>query len=187
VTRAYADESHHAGPPGFYLLAAAVFDDPGAVRARAAMRDLADVLGVTRVHWHALDHKRRELAMAVVAGLDFRAVVVVGSPVGRNQERARRKCLGTLRWELGQAGVTVTVLESRGQRLDILDLEAVDGFRKALVVPEEQRVEFEVPTPEPLLWVADAIAGAVASAERRPSRHLDSLRNRVELHRRWLI
>jgi hypothetical protein len=104
VFGAYVDESHYAEPPGFYLLAAALFAGPAAAAARATMQELTRALRVNRVHWHDLDAKRRDIALAGVTRLSFTAVAVVGSPMAARQERARRQCLGRLLWETGDVG-----------------------------------------------------------------------------------
>jgi hypothetical protein len=166
VTEAYVDESHYAGPPGFYVLAAALFDTAAAVEAQAAMRDLARTLGVMRVHWHDLDADRREFVAAAVEKLDFETTVIVASPPSRNQERARRQCLAALLWTAAHRRVNALTFESRGGRRDREDLKAVDTLRKGRRVPVGQRIEFALPVDEPLLWVADTIAGATSSAER---------------------
>jgi hypothetical protein len=180
VPYAYVDESHYAEPPGFYLLAAALFDGPAAAAARATMQELTRVLRVNRVHWHDLDAKRRDIALACVTRLSFTAVAVVGSPMAARQERARRQCLGRLLWETGRRGTSVAMFESRGPRRDPHDVRVIDGFRRAHTVPTTLSVAHAPAAAEPLLWVADVLAGVVAARERGGAAEFGRA---VEVHR----
>jgi hypothetical protein len=175
TTVAYVDETHRVGPPGFYALAASTFRSTALDEARVVMTELANQFGVRRVHWHDHDVKRRLLLVEAVAGLPSRDLVVISSPVGRKQERARRRCLETLLWELGGRGVTEAVLESRGAALDRHDRRAVDGFRSRRLLTPALQVTHTRPQEDPALWIADALCGAVAEAEKGDPAYLREL------------
>lgn len=64
---------------------------------------------------------------------------------------------------LGEYEVTQVWMESRGQQ-DARDTKMVAALRsKGMLMP---RVDFARPIDEPMLWVPDAVAGAVAAARK---------------------
>jgi hypothetical protein len=101
------------------------------------------------------------IAEAVVAA-DVDGLVVVGTPVAvRRQERARRKVLERLLWELDRRQVSNVLLESRHAERNAHDRKALGAFRSQHVISRRLVVGFTEPIQEPLLWLPDAIAGAV--------------------------
>ena len=179
---AYVDESHFAGPPSFYLLAAVLVDSDAAPDVRAALVGL--LAGKDRVHWHVEGPARRLLLSAAVARLELRAAVVIGTPVDhRRQERARRQCLAQLIWQLGECRTERICLESRGPAGDGHDRRALDGFRAAGILRSGLYAEHAVPRREPILWASDVVAGATAEAERGDPGYLELLADVVRVHR----
>lgn len=179
---AYVDESHYAGPPSFYLLAAVLVDEESIDRAREAVRALQ--VHKRRVHWHREEPAGRVRLASAVAAIGLPATVVIGTPVRpEKQERARRHCLGQLVWILGGCGVTTVCLESRGALRDVNDRLALAGFRGSGVLDPSLYVNHAVADAEPLLWAADIVAGAASEAERGESRYLAALAEAVLLHR----
>ncbi|WP_433163365.1 hypothetical protein [Kribbella sp. CA-247076] len=165
---AWVDESVIVGGPlhadGCYTLAAAVTDTAAADGMRDVLRDLT-LFKAGRLHWVDESAKRRDHIIASVAALDLAAVVTVGSPVHRaKQERARRCCLERLLYELGLMGVTDVCLESRTATPDRRDLRLVDSARDKGLMPKGLKVGFARPRDEPMLWIADAVAGAVTAS-----------------------
>jgi hypothetical protein len=179
---AYVDESHYAGPPSFYLLAAVLVDEESIDRAREAMRGLR--VGNGRVHWHRESPRRRRWLSVSVAELGLPTIVVIGTPVDlRKQERARRQCLEQLLWHLAEEGVSRCCLESRGRERDGSDRLAFAAFRGTGVLGRGLHVQHGLPGPEPLLWVADVVAGAATEAEHGDARFLMNLGDRLTLYR----
>jgi hypothetical protein len=85
----------------------------------------------------------------------------VGRGAGRRQERARHKCFEVLLPELEEYGVTRAVFERRGARADRADLGKVAACRIKRLLVGKLSVGFDEPLREPLLWLADAVCGAL--------------------------
>lgn len=163
--RAFADESIRTTEAGsFYVLAAAVVRADRCEQVRDELRSLL-LRRQTRLHWRDEDHPRRRKIASAVAEARVDSVVVIGAPVQpTGQERARRKALGELLWQLDRRQVEHLLLESRQPDQDARDLTAVGGFRNAGRVGRRLRVDHAGALDEPLLWVADAVAGAVGES-----------------------
>ncbi len=161
--RAYIDESCREQLPGVFVLAAVVVPTPRADQVRAQVRGHALASGA-RFHWHAEGSDRRVKFLEELAGFSLPAVVAVAAPIDpQRQERARRKCLEQLLWELVQRDVRDLVLESRQERRDRHDRAAILAGQKAGQVPADLRYAFEQPSREPLLWLPDVVAGVVSA------------------------
>lgn len=160
---AYADESfHEADHGGFYVLAAAVFDEADHEAVRAAMQELRGKRRTSKLHWNEMDARQQTTASQTVAALDGFHIVTVGTPVPRTrQERARAMCLTRLVAELHSYSVTNLVIESRTVQLNDRDIKTVQGARFSLPAGTRFHVEHVAGSQEPLLWSADIVAGAV--------------------------
>jgi hypothetical protein len=163
---AYVDESLSDGrlDPDTYMLAAAVGDADGLGQARELMRDLLQA-GQRKLHWRDESDKRRFLVIAAVARAPLEYLVVVYK--GRRGEslgRRRGQCLKRLCFELDQSGVTRMVLESRGTKDDQRDRKTIDAFRASKTVSGALRMEHASGPAEPLLWLPDAVCGAMTRA-----------------------
>jgi hypothetical protein len=164
---AWVDESVIVGGderPGAYTLAAVLADPLGCEDLRGALRALT-ARRVVRLHWVAESAKRRDLIAQVISDMDVAAIVTVGSPVERlKQERARRCCLERLLHELDLLGVSQVWLESRAPAQDQRDLRLIDSARGKGLISRAMSVDFARPMQEPMLWLPDAIAGAVTAS-----------------------
>ncbi|AWH96418.1 hypothetical protein [Dietzia psychralcaliphila] len=160
---AYADESfHEAAHGGFYVLAAAVFDESVHDTVRTAMQTLRGKRQTPKLHWNEMDTRQRTTAAAAVAALDGFHIVAIGTPVPRTrQERARAMCLTRLVTELHSFSVSDLVIESRTRQLDARDIATVRGARFLLPKGSRFHVVHVPGKQEPLLWPADLVAGAV--------------------------
>lgn len=160
---AYADESfHEADHGGFYVLAAAVFDESTHDTVRATMQALRGKRRTPKLHWNEMDTRQQASAAETVAALDGFHIVTVGTPVPRTrQERARALCLGRLVTELHSYSVTDLVIEARTAQLDARDIATVRGARFSLPKGARFHVVHVPGKQEPLLWSADIVAGAV--------------------------
>ncbi|RQN02022.1 hypothetical protein EHW97_14805 [Aeromicrobium camelliae] len=160
---AWVDESMHApqaGQSGMYLLASAIADPDGCEPVRERLVKLLPK-GKTRLHWRDEDEKLRASISAAVGDCDLSHLVVVGAEYRPDsQERARRRCMDRLLFELENFGVSGVVFESRTQSLNKKDLEMVAALRGQGRL-KSLRVDFGLPSEEPMLWVPDAVAGAV--------------------------
>lgn len=64
--------------------------------------------------------------------------------------------------------MTTVLLESRTQALNRSDLTMVAALRTTGAIKLRLEVEFELPEAEPMLWVADTVAGAIAATYNDP-------------------
>ncbi|GAA0577577.1 hypothetical protein HPO96_14650 [Kribbella sandramycini] len=163
---AWVDESVIVGPPGgtgTYTIAAVVADTASCGDLRRELLGLAIKPGV-RLHWRGESVKRRDVIAAAIGQMDIAAILTVGAPMERSrQERARRCCLEQLLHELAQLEVSEVRLESRTAAQDRRDLQLVDSARRKRLIPGDLLVGFAKPGGEPMLWLPDAVAGAMSS------------------------
>lgn len=148
---------------GIYLLVATVADPATCDPIRDTLRGRL-VKRQPRWHWRTESAKRRLEMAEVIAGFSLAHTVVIGAPVNeRRQERARRICMERLYFELHSREVDTVWVESRHESLNRRDREMVDALRGKGVIGESMRVEFALPKQEPMLWIPDAVAGAVGA------------------------
>lgn len=167
VLHAWVDESMRAargGKEGLYLLAAVVADPSACEPMRETLRALL-LRGAQRLHWRDETTDRRLKIASAIGTQNVAHVVVVGAPIDhRRQERARAICMERLLYELDQAGVREVFLESRHDALNKRDIRLVDVLRIRGSISDTIVVSFDLPRREPMLWVPDAVAGAMSSA-----------------------
>jgi hypothetical protein len=162
--RAYVDESVRVAPPGLYLMAAVVVPATAACAVREALTSSLR-RGARRFHWHHESLAGKAAMLALIRDLEVEMLVTYAAPVAaRNPDRARRRALLRLFWELDQRGVRDVLLESRGERRDTEDRRCVAQGRRAGWAPEPVRYDFAKPAAECLLWLPDAVAGATMRA-----------------------
>jgi hypothetical protein len=162
--RAYVDESLRLSAR-LYLMAAVLVHNNRAEDHRAVLRGFLRKQQ-QRLHWRDENDRRRAALIATVADLRPRGVVVVGAGLKpRHQERARRKCIERLLWNLSARGVSEAVFERRHQELDRQDLQMINVLRIQRALPARLRVSWKHPADEALLWLPDIVAGAASLAE----------------------
>jgi hypothetical protein len=157
-------------PRGLYLMAAVLVSPAQAEPCRAVLRSF--LLGrQKRLHWRDERDKRRACLVEAVAALHPSGIVVIGVGLdARRQERARRKCMERLLWELGNHHVVDVVFERRHSELDLRDQELVAVLQGRHSMPPRLQLSWRDPESEPLLWLPDIIAGARSLAERNDHR-----------------
>lgn len=181
TSTAWSDESFQEhDDAGFYIIAAAVIPADAQEHAREEMLRLQARHAPAKLHWTKRDAAERvELARAVAA-LDGLHVVAVGTPVRpRKQERARAQCLHLLVCELHGFGVEHLFLEARDQVLNARDVTTVQQARYTLPKDARFRLDHLYGATEPLLWIADIVAGAVRAEKLGDTRYRDILGERV--------
>jgi hypothetical protein len=160
---AFVDESqsHQQLDPNCYVLAAGLCEPEHIDAARAGMAAL-QLPGQHKVHWRDESPKRRSEIVDVIAGLPLQHLVVVrDGRAGEKPERRRRHCLERLLYELDGLHVGSVTFESRGRHDDRRDRVMLDRLRARKVVSAGIRLD-HVPGPkDPLLWVSDAVCGAI--------------------------
>jgi hypothetical protein len=170
VLHAWVDESAQGRggqlADGIYLLAATVADPTRCDVIRDALRGLI-ARGSQRLHWVEESEKRRRLIAEAIAEHEVLTTVVIASPLDpRRQERARRRCMERLYYELERMHVEHVWIESRHPSLNRRDLQMIASLRQTGAVSAELRFDFIRPYDEPMLWVPDAVAGAVGAARK---------------------
>jgi hypothetical protein len=182
---AWLDESivtGRPGVPGTYTMAAVVTPATASVELRHVVRALSVRPGV-RLHWVTESVKRRDRIAAAVGKLDIAAIVVVGTPMtSTKQERARRCCLERLLYELDHLGVREVWLDSRREVQDGRDLALLDSARDKGIVSRDLVIDFARSGEEPMLWLPDAVAGAVTASVLGDNRWLDPLSDVLTRH-----
>ncbi|MFI5691106.1 hypothetical protein ACIA58_04660 [Kribbella sp. NPDC051586] len=164
-------------------MAAVVTDNARCDDLRRELAGLTIKPGV-RLHWVGESVKRRDLIAEAIAQMDIAAIVTVGTPMERSrQERARRCCLEQLLYELDRFGVAQAWLESRTAVQDRRDLRLVDSARRKRLISHELQVQFARPAGEPMLWLPDAVAGAMSASVLGEERWLAAMDAVVTVHR----
>lgn len=176
---AFLDESlsDQRRDPHVYLLAAAVCDQAALLPARDAISALK-LRGQLKLHWHSESDKLRQLITETIAGLPLDHLVVVrdGRP-GERTERRRRHCLERMLYELDQLKVATATFESRGPKDDQRDRRMLDALRSKQHVSAHLRITHVAGPHEPMLWVADAICGAIVRHRTGDQTYLDTVRD----------
>ncbi|TJZ94889.1 hypothetical protein FA951_13460 [Dermacoccus nishinomiyaensis] len=181
--RAWIDESgsDHRLDPGTYILAAAITKIEREDDVRRAMEELR-LPGQKKLHWRDESHRRQRHISATVAGLKQAHLVVVRtSDPSDTMKRRRNKCLEHLLVELETRGATQATFESRGPADDRRDLELVQALRGVHRLGSGLRIHHQPGPSEPLLWIPDAICGAVTSARTSSTEYLDALGEQVSI------
>jgi hypothetical protein len=154
-------------PSGLYLLATTVADPGECEPIRDTLRGL--LVGRTpRLHWRDQTPRRRRFIAGVLADLAVTHTVVVGMPLDQaRQERARRQCMERLFHELHALAVVRVWIEARTASLNNRDQTMIAALRSRHVLPDSLTFNFAHPVQEPMLWLPDAIAGAVGMHYRK--------------------
>lgn len=166
VATAYIDESERSGAYGNrYLLGATIaFADVSRDSYREVMRDLL-LPNKTKVHWYgAVDAHKRDI-VASISALEVMHCVVTHDRMSReSSERARSKCLELLAFELQNFDINSAVFESRSAALDRKDLSLLNFLRSSQTISTAFKGTHVPGRDEPMLWIADAICGAVGDS-----------------------
>jgi hypothetical protein len=157
---AYVDESMRPGPGGLYLLAAVLVVPQEMGRAREAAQGLLSPRQ-PRFHWHSETELQRRRMLERVAELGCVVLGYMCPAVTRRNDRPRALCLNRMLWDLRERGVHELVIESRQEHNDSKDRLTIMRAKKAGAAPAALTSAFARPVEEPLLWLADAMAGAI--------------------------
>lgn len=118
-----------------------------------------------RLHWRDENLRRRRTIAATIAEYDIAHTVAIGTPLNeQKQERARRICMESMLMELDRCGVRQVWIESRKRSQDLKDLKTLDAVRSKDLLDADLRLDFARPKAEPMLWIPDAVAGALGAA-----------------------
>lgn len=183
--RAYIDESEsdRRSDPNTYILATALVHDDHQDEVRADFRRLLRS-GQRKLHWHAESGNSREAIIKTITVAPVLHVVVVRE--GRTDEpveRRRRKCLERLAYELHGREIQHLTVEARETKQNARELRHFSTLRASKTIGASMRLS-HVPGPsEPLLWIPDAVAGAVAAHRTGTPRYLELLHDVIDFVR----
>ncbi|HWF57113.1 MAG TPA: hypothetical protein VG520_02035 [Candidatus Dormibacteraeota bacterium] len=169
---AFVDESILLAGHGCYVLGCVVLpaDDKAQVR-RAARKAIP--AGRT-FHWTKERPEVRHAMLQVIADHATHLLAYSHRPVVRREhEGARAELLNALLDDLSAANVRELVLESRQDHNDARDRQVIGSRSQRGDASLDYR--HEGPRQEPLLWLADALAGAVMSQIRKDNRFIAAL------------
>lgn len=153
-----------------YLLAAVIVIEPH--RLHLQQEALALRVGGRKLHWHDESATRRAHLVHKLSAMPISSVVTVRSArVAEDDERSQRKCLEGLLVELDNRHVDQAVLEAREPSQNRRDMDLVARLRQGRRLRSRLRVDHAPGPAEPLLWLADIVAGAVREHRLDPRRH----------------
>jgi len=155
---AYLDESIHEGH-GLYVVAAVLASES---LGQAAYDELCEVLPAARLpHWHSEDGPTRAKLVEAICSMPIEARVYgCRFDHARRQESARAR---GLRWFLSDldSDLECVVVDQRQGSQDAIDRRIL---AQASGRPNWFAYRHAFASSEPLLWIADIVAGAVAAS-----------------------
>lgn len=143
--------------------------------------------------WHFRDERlaSRRRFLAEVAQLHEHEVGAVvfccPTPSQRKSEQARVRCLWNLVAELREREVQTAVFESRQEHNDRKDRREIMAAQRDGVASADLVYRHGRPKEEPLLWVADAIVGAVGLSVASHDQELAQLLPEPMQQVRWIV
>lgn len=163
---AFVDESFRRGREGhgYFFMGVAVVPDVAVAEVTRQLRGHLPA-GLRRWHWRDEQPASRRRFLSLIA--DFVDLDVMAFTCGqltanqRKSEQARVRCLWDLLGQLQVVGASTLVLESRQEHNDRKDRREVLSAQQASVAPEGLVYRHGRPREEPLLWVPDAVVGAM--------------------------
>jgi hypothetical protein len=136
--------------------------------------------GQHKLHWRDEQVKRRRVIAETIGTLPVEALVVVRAcRADERLERRRRGCLERLCWELERLGVVRMVLESRGRADDLRDRGMLDALRARKTVTGKLRMDHVAGRADEMLWLPDAVCGAVVASRVGEPVYLETLSDRI--------
>jgi hypothetical protein len=131
--------------------------------------------GQMKFHWTQEDRRRRQRFTDFISRLNLVCLVVTHSDEPRrNDERYRRKCFEKLYQELATRDIGMLIIEARSKAQNLLDIEHIVGLR-GRGMHSNLYLTHIAGKEEPLLWMADAILGAVNAAALGDETHAQKL------------
>jgi hypothetical protein len=170
---ALVDESIGVSGEGCYIVAMVVVPTEKRDVVRRRVRRVMPSPN-QRFHFHRETPATKFGMLGLLGEVSTRTIAYRVTPVGtRRQAQARAQCLKALALDLD--GVTELLIESRESNNDAVDRRLIaHAVRRGDVTPTMD-YGHRRPADEPLLWLADALAGAVLADSRRRRRFLQAL------------
>lgn len=182
MIHAWGDESgsNAAIDPGTYILGAVMGFESGIEQARTAMSALK--LGAERkIHWQRDSPQRHMSVIGAIESVPVEGFVVVRCALNDTAERSRRKCLEAMLAHLEDCGCVQLTLESRGAKPDRRDGDLLESLRRKHHPGRAVRLYHEPGPKEPMLWIADALCGAVSQYRCGNKQYLDRISRTVDV------
>ena len=143
-------------------MCAAIIDTQDLEKIREELRPLR-LPGQVKLHWTDERHSRRRKIVDTLSEIDsMQAIITHQSEVSKKTERHRRKCLEQMYFELSEMHVHNGTLESRQEaqnRRDVAHIVALQGQGQSAGI----RLRHVRGGDDPLLWIPDAVLGALNS------------------------
>ena len=143
-------------------MCAAIIDTQDLEKVREELRPLR-LPGQVKLHWTDERNSRRRKIVDTLSGIDsMQAIITHQSEVSKKTERHRRKCLEQMYFELSEMHVHNVTLESRQEaqnKRDIAHIVALQGQGQSAGI----RLRHVRGGDDPLLWIPDAVLGALNS------------------------
>lgn len=180
----FVDESIHRGE-GLYILACVTLDDFRAVSLRTEIKQELLLPGQNRFHWRDENAERRTLALELLAEAHDTAYAYVCSRLQDcGDPRARALCFKKLIWDARTEHISGITFESRQSHNDRIDRGTIIGLERSRIGSPSLVYDFKTPVDEPLLWLPDVMAGAIAASGTGNALYDDSLA-RIRVKHRW--
>ena len=181
---AYIDESSAYRPPNRqeYMICAAIIDSQDLEQVREELRPLL-LPGQVKLHWTDERNSRRRKIVETLSGIDsMQAIITHQSEVSNRTERHRRKCLEQMYFELSEMHIHNVTLESRQEaqnKRDLAHIVALQGQGQSVNI----RLQHVRGGDDPILWVPDAVLGALNSVHLGEEQYWEKLYGKVLLNR----
>ena len=181
---AYIDESSAYRPPNRqeYMICAAIIDSQDLEQVREELRPLL-LPGQVKLHWTDERNSRRRKIVETLSGIDsMQAIITHQSEVSKRTERHRRKCLEQMYFELSEMHIHNVTLESRQEaqnKRDLAHIVALQGQGQSVNI----RLQHVRGGDDPILWVPDAVLGALNSVHLGEEQYCEKLYGKVLLNR----
>ena len=181
---AYIDESSAYRPPNRqeYMICAAIIDSQDLEQVREELRPLL-LPGQIKLHWTDERNSRRRKIVETLSGIDSMQVIITHqSEISKRTERHRRKCLEQMYFELSEMHVHNVTLESRQEaqnKRDLAHIVALQGQGQSVNI----RLQHVRGGDDPILWVPDAVLGALNSVHLGEEQYWEKLYGKVLLNR----
>ncbi|WP_286307572.1 hypothetical protein [Agromyces mangrovi Wang et al. 2018] len=137
----------------------------------------------SKLHWNESVASARRDLIDMIGRLDLMHwIVYQDSTAGESPERVRRSCIEMLAWELqGLQLVDAAMFESRGPADDNRDRRMFDALRSRRVLQSPLKVDHLPGPEEAMLWIPDAVSGAVNERDRGDESYFETLRHQIQL------
>lgn len=167
--------------PGTYILGAVILEK----QYVDEVRDIAAALirkGQRKRPWNDEGLASNRGIIDVICNMPIESYVVVRAEcVSDKIERRRRKYFETFAPNLAAMGCTNLTLESRGRVADKKDMALLKVMRAREQIDASPRLDHAAGPADPILWLADAVCGAIVAARSGDPQFAEALKSKLTL------